>query len=217
LRIETNSFLSKKTSEVFKLIDKFDFIQNFTLVGGSGLAYYLNHRLSEDLDYFTWNKSLDRKVLDKFLLSINENHEVIILNQSPLEIDLLIDGVKITFFANDWLELKINRQKILKNTFVASIELLTAMKINVLSARAKFRDYYDLYVLAKERYNIDQIYDISKNIIPGLTKKIFAMQISYIEDIDDEGIKHLNPKYNVTLPEIHEYFEELVSAFIKVK
>ena len=89
------------------------------------------------------------------------------------------------------------------------------MKINVLSARAKFRDYYDLYVISKERFSIDEIYNISKNKIPGITKKIFAMQISYIEDIDDESIQHLNPKYNVTLSEIHKYFEEQISTFIK--
>lgn len=217
MKIEIRKFLSDQTEAIFQEIDQFGFIQNFTLVGGSGLSYYLNHRLSEDLDYFSWESTLNKNEIDKFLRSISKAHNLTILNQSPSEIDLLIDNIKITFFANDWLELKINRQKILKNTFVASIELLTAMKINVLSARAKFRDYYDLYVLAKERYNIDQIYDISKNKIPGLTKKIFAMQISYIEDIDDEGIKHLNPKYNVTLPEIHKYFEEQVSAFIKVK
>ena len=41
------------------------------------------------------------------------------------------------------------------------------------------------------------------------------MKISYVEDIDDESIQHLNPKYGVTLPEIHMYFEEQISDFIK--
>ena len=114
-------FLSEPTEAIFRKIDQFDFIQNFTLVGGSGLSYYLNHRLSEDLDFFSWDSSLNKNEIDKFLRSINENHNLTILNQSPSEIDLLIDNIKITFFANDWLELKLNRQKILKNTFIASI------------------------------------------------------------------------------------------------
>jgi hypothetical protein len=215
LKIETNSFLSKKTSEVFELIDKFNFIQNFTLVGGSGLAYYLNHRLSEDLDYFTWNESLDKKVLDRFLLSVNKKHEVTILNQSPMEIDLLIDEVKITFFANDWSELKIERNKINQNTYIGNMKLLAAMKVNTLSMRAKFRDYYDLYVLCKEKYSLAELFKISKNKLPGLTKKIFMMQISYIEDIDDENIQHLNPKYKLSLDEIHSFFEEQIVAFLK--
>ena len=208
-------FLSKQTCEIFNLIDQCEFIRNYTLIDGSGLAYYLNHRLSEDLDYFTWEASLNKNLIDQFLYTINKNYQIKILNQSATEIDLLIENTKITFFANNWNELKLNRQKIFQNTFIGNIELLTAMKVNALSIRAKFRDYYDLFVLSKEKYTIKEMFEISKKKMPGLTKKIFAMQISYVEDIDDESIQHLNPKYGVTLPEIHMYFEEQISDFIK--
>lgn len=210
-----NNFLSKQTREIFDLIDQFGFIENFTLVGGSGLAYYLNHRLSEDLDYFTWEATLNKNLIDQFLDTISKNYQIKILNQSATEIDLLIENTKITFFANNWQELKLNRQKIFQNTYIGNIELLTAMKVNTLSMRAKFRDYYDLFVLSKEKYTIKEMFEISKKKMPGLTKKIFAMQISYVEDIDDESIQHLSPKYNVTLSEIHKYFEQQISAFIK--
>ena len=214
MKNKINNFLSQQTREIFDLIDQFDFIENFTLVGGSGLAYYLNHRLSEDLDYFTWEAILNKNMIDQFLNTINKNYKINILNQSPTEIDLLIEKTKITFFANNWLELKLNRQKIFQNTYLGNIELITAMKVNALSMRAKYRDYYDLYVLVKEKYNLDEMYNIIKTKLPGMTKKIFAMQISYVEDIDDESIQHLKPKYNIDLMQIHKFFEEQVSEFL---
>jgi len=208
-------FLSDSTKVVYDIIDDFEFIKNFTLVGGSGLSYYLNHRLSEDLDFFTWESKLRKKQIDKFLRFMDKNHEIKIINESITEIDLLIDKVKVTFFANDWNELKLNRQKIQKNIYVAKIDLLTAMKINTLSVRAKFRDYYDLYVLSKEVFSITEMYSIAKDKIPGMTKKIFAIQISYVEDIDDEGIQHLSPRYEVNLNDIHKYFEKKIEQFIR--
>jgi len=40
------------------------------------------------------------------------------------------------------------------------------------------------------------------------------MQLVYIEDIDDERIEHLNPKYKVTLEEMQIFFEEKIKKII---
>lgn len=40
------------------LIDTADFLNNYVLARGSGLALYLCHRKSEDLDFFTYENSL---------------------------------------------------------------------------------------------------------------------------------------------------------------
>jgi hypothetical protein len=88
------------------------------------------------------------------------------------------------------------------------------MKMNTLSLRAKFRDYYDLYVIVKEVFDIQKIFDISLQYIPGITKKIFSMQLIYVEDIEDERIEHLNPKYKVSLDEMRIFFEEEIKKII---
>ena len=46
---------------LLKMIDKCKFLQKYVLVGGSALALYLCHRKSEDLDFFTYADSFDRK------------------------------------------------------------------------------------------------------------------------------------------------------------
>ena len=125
----------------------------------------------------------------------------------------MINEVKVTLFANNWDKLKI-REQLDKNLFIGKLELITAMKINTLSLRAKFRDYYDLYIIAREVFDLRKIFDISMEYIPGMTKKIFAMQLPYIEDIEDESIVHLQPRYKISLDDIRIFSEKELRKII---
>jgi len=136
---------SKTEALLLKMIDECSFLQKYVLVGGSALALHLCHRKSEDLDFFTYDDSFDKKEIFDYIQSF-ENKEV--LHQSNEQIDLLLDGVKVTFFNAKWKFLK--PKKIAKFN-LSSIESISAMKVNVMFLRAKYRDYYDLYFLVKER------------------------------------------------------------------
>lgn len=206
-------FLTDNTYSLFNELAGLEYLNNFTFVGGSAVAYYLGHRLSEDLDFFTWKQKLPPET-DNLIKKISENREVSIANRSDTYMDIFIDGIKVTFFANDWQALKENRINITRYIDAADLPLLCAMKINTLSLRAKFRDYYDLYVMNIEKYSIEDIFNLAVKFLPGITKKVFAMQLTYINDIEDENIKHLSPKYNVTLAEIQKHFEEQIKAIL---
>jgi predicted nucleotidyltransferase component of viral defense system len=206
-------FLTAEAYSVYKEISLLEILSEFTFVGGSALALYLHHRLSEDLDFFTWKETLPKET-DGLIKTISASHKVEIANYTKESLDIIADGVKITFFANNWEILKDNRIKTENNIYVANLDLLCAMKVHTLSLRAKYRDYYDLYVLNIEKYNLQEMFDIAVKFIPGMTKKIFSMQISYIEDIDDENINHLEPKHIISLKEIQSHFtRELKKAY----
>ena len=51
--------LPKKTKQVFLDLSETEVVKNYTFVGGSALSVYLNHRKSEDIDLFTWNKEIE--------------------------------------------------------------------------------------------------------------------------------------------------------------
>ena len=53
--------LPKTETLLLKLIDECSFLKKYVLVGGSALALYLCHRKSEDLDFFTYEDSFDKK------------------------------------------------------------------------------------------------------------------------------------------------------------
>ncbi len=206
-------FLTDNTLSLFNELAGHEYLNGFTFVGGSAIAYYLSHRLSEDLNFFTWKQKLPLET-DNLIKKISENREVSIANRSETYLDIFIDGIKVTFFANDWQALKENRINITNYIYAADLQLLCAMKINTLSLRAKFRDYYDLYVMNKEKFRIEDIFNLAVKFLPGITKKVFAMQLTYINDIEDENIAHLSPKYNVSLAEIQKHFEEQIKTIL---
>jgi len=198
LRLEC---LLGKTKNVFQKITQNDYMKNFVLVGGSALALHLCHRQSEDLDFFTYSDSFNFSLNE--INKITKNFQKEIVNISDEQMDIFLDGVKVTFFNAKW---KLLKPKKIQNINVASLEQIAIMKTNTLFLRAKYRDYYDLYFLSK-KIGVQKIYELSKNILDGINFKLFATALVYIEDIEDEKVDHLLPKKKLTLKNIRTYFE----------
>ena len=201
-----NCLLPKTKGLLLKIVEKCNFLDKYVLVGGSALSIYLCHRKSEDLDFFTYEDSFDKKEIFDFLKYFNQKE---ILNQTDEQIDLLLDGVKVTFFNAKWGFLR--PQKIGKFN-LASIESICAMKVNVLFLRAKFRDYYDLYFLAK-KIDLKEIFKNSIKIVDGLTFKLFATSLMYIDDIEDDNIEHLEPIEKVDKIQIRDFFQKKLNLY----
>jgi len=193
--------LPKTEILLLKMIEKCSFLEKYVLVGGSALALYVCHRKSEDLDFFTYDDSFDKKEIFDYIQDF-ENKEI--LHQSDEQIDVLLDGVKVTFFNAQWIFLK--PQKV-KKFNLSSLESISAMKVNVMFLRAKYRDYYDLYFLVKEGMSLKEIFESSKNIVEGINFKLFAIALLYIDDIEDDNIGYLEPKEIITKEKIRDFFQ----------
>ncbi len=196
-------FLLPKTKKVLELLQNSnnDFLTKFVLVGGSALALHIRHRQSEDLDFFTYCDYFNKKEIFEIMKIFNQSE---ILNETNDLIDLLLDGVKVTFFNAKWSFLKYKDAKKGKIS-IAHIEHIAAMKVNTLFLRAKFRDYYDLYAISKI-IPLNEIFEFSKQIVEGLNFKLFSVSIIYTDDLDDDNIDYLQPKYSITKNEISNYF-----------
>lgn len=195
--------LLPKTQEVLlQIVKSCDFLDKYVLVGGSALTLHLCHRKSEDLDFFTYDDVFDKEKIFFFIKSFEQKE---IINQTNEQIDVLLDGVKVTFFNAKWSFLKpIMKQKL----NIASIEQIAAMKVNVLFLRAKYRDYYDLYCLVKEGMSLKHIFEVSEKIVEGVTFKLFVVALLYIDDIEDDDIRYLEPKEHLSKANIRDFFEK---------
>ncbi|WP_458700968.1 nucleotidyl transferase AbiEii/AbiGii toxin family protein [Sulfurospirillum sp. 1307] len=201
LDLKNSDFLLPNTTKILhKLSDDCPFLHKYVLVGGSALALHLKHRKSEDLDFFTYEDSFDKEEIYKYIKNFKTSE---IINQSNEQIDLLLNGVKVTFFNAKWDFLKPNT---IKKFNLSSIASISAMKVNVLFLRAKYRDYYDLYFLVKE-LGIQFIFDKSIKILDGLTLKLFLASLLYIDDIEDDNIDYLYPEEKITKKEIRDFFQ----------
>ncbi len=193
--------LPKTKRLLLELIAECPFLEKYVLVGGSALTLHLCHRKSEDLDFFTYDDSFDRQEIMHFLKRFQTKE---ILNQTDEQIDLLIDGVKVTFFNAKWDFLKPEK---IKKFNLATVASIAAMKVNVLFLRAKFRDYYDLYFMVKKGLELEEIFHYSQKIVEGLNFKLFTIALVYIDDIDDDDIGYLEPVETLHKKEIRDFFE----------
>jgi len=200
--------LPKTEALLLKMVEECSFLEKYVLVGGSALALYVCHRKSEDLDFFTYDDSFDKREIFDYIQGF-KNKEV--LHQSDEQIDVLLDGVKVTFFNAQWKFLK--PQKVEKFN-LSSLESISAMKVNVMFLRAKYRDYYDLYFLVKEGMSLKEIFEHSKSIVEGINFKLFAIALLYIDDIEDDNIEYLEPKETISKEEIRDFFQAKLDRMV---
>ncbi len=199
------NYLLPKTKEVLLiLVESCSFLRHYVLVGGSALSLHLGHRKSEDLDFFTFEDSFSKQEIFNYIKSFDQKE---IINQTDEQIDLLLNGVKVTFFNAKWSFLK---PQVGEKFNLASLEQIAAMKVNVLFLRAKYRDYYDLYFLAKEAMSLKDIFRASESIVEGVTYKLFITALLYIDDIEDDNINYLEPKEIIGAKAIRDFFEKRV-------
>ena len=197
-----NCLLPKTKELLLDIINNCNFLSKYILVGGSALTLHLCHRKSEDLDFFTFDDDFDKKEIFDFIKNYDN---VEIINNGNNQIDILLNNVKVTFFGANWEFLK---PSIIDKFNLASIEAISAMKINVLFLRAKYRDYYDLYFIAKSGIGLKKMFNYSLNVVDGITYKLFVVSLLYIDDIEDDDIAYLEPIEKITKEKIREFFEK---------
>jgi predicted nucleotidyltransferase component of viral defense system len=194
--------LAPTKSVLLELIDTAPFLHKYVFVGGSALTLYLCHRQSEDIDFFTYADTFNRR---EILDYITRFECIEIINDNGNQLDFLLCGVKVTFFNANWAFLK---PHVPEKFNIATLEAIATVKANVLFLRAKYRDYYDLYFLVKEAISVKEIFNCSKQVIPGITYKLFCIALLYIDDIEDDNIAHLQPKTLISKAEIRDFFQK---------
>jgi predicted nucleotidyltransferase component of viral defense system len=194
--------ITEQTQEVFYKVSEIPLIQDFTLIGGTALAIHYNHRLSEDLDFCTWQKApLNTEKVKK---EIGNHLEVIRIDElSPNHIDFYIgkEETKLSFFRDTENEPIIGSSKLHNNIHIASDKGIAAMKLNVIVSRSKFRDLYDVYALSKRHKMMDMI-DWAHQFNPKLNKKAFQLNLLNPDKVQSENIAYLKPKFKLTANEI---------------
>ncbi len=165
------------------------FSKEFYLVGGTAVALYLRHRRSVDFDLFTPGKLALQSILNN--ISIYGDQSYIVTRRVEEQLNLIVNGVKLTFFSYPY-SVEAN------NTFENIIQIpdllqLASMKAFALGRRSKWKDYVDLYFILQENYSIQQIVETSNYIYGQLfSEKLFRAQLSYFDDIDySEEVEYL--------------------------
>jgi len=136
--------LSAKTQKVFKKISQFYWIKDFYLTGGSALALQINHRQSDDLDFFT-PTNFNPQNLQIKLKSSGKLTEVK-LDQNTL--NCFLDHIQLQFL---YYPYKLLKPKISwQNIWLSSKLDIACTKLITISSRGSKKDFIDLFFLLQE-------------------------------------------------------------------
>ena len=148
--------LSENQQNILNIISKDKLIcDNFYLTGGTALAeFYLRHRLSEDLDFFS-EKEFDPQSISIFFGKIKEEANIKKVefqqsfNRNLFFLDLT-DGAKVkmefTYFPFE----RIDKKKKIGDLYIDSLLDIAVNKVFTIYQNPRSRDFIDLYLILQE-------------------------------------------------------------------
>ena len=208
--------LSPHTSAIFEPISRLECIKPYVLVGGTALAMQLGTRLSEDLDFMSWRvrknerREVDWPTIQKELASVGNIEKIDILDLDHIE--FVVNGVKISFYANPNPSPLKCEIPVINNLRLADKTSIGAMKMEVMMRRSKFRDYYDIYSLLEAGEDINEMIDIALKYSGHKLKSKNLMALLTRSDrfVPDASFGELSPIYDVTPKDIEERIVDLL-------
>lgn len=186
--LQNNPILLPHQIEILKLFFITSFAKPFFLTGGTALsAFYLAHRDSKDLDFFS---------LDKYDL---QQLEVVIADIAQKMDCEISTKVKSDTYNEIYLENENWRQRIdivkeqpkrfgnvveVEGIRVDSLENIGSNKINAIFGRLEIKDYIDLYsIITQTKHTFEELFELARQKDLGLSEFYFANTIADISQI----------------------------------
>lgn len=206
--------LTPTTEVVFTKISSLDCLKPFTLVGGTALALQIGCRQSEDLDFMMWRTHKDEKMdvnwpyLKESLETVTEIESFNLMDFDHVE--FVCEGVKLSFYATGRYQPDMHPIHILNNIKAADIKAIGAMKLEVMSRRNNFRDYYDVYCILQAGMNLSEM--IAMAVAHSghhiKTKNLIAIISDGSRFDRDINFEQLQPSYQITSGEIEQVIRQ---------
>jgi predicted nucleotidyltransferase component of viral defense system len=207
--------LPEDISNAIECISGLNSIKEYVLIGGTALALQTGHRLSEDLDFCKWplpgKSEIDWPRIREELLSVFNSVQPDILGFD--QVNFYADNIKLSFYANhSYKSPVLNNKRFKNNLFLADIETIGVLKLEVMLRRSNFRDYYDLYSVLKEGLQIKPLVNravqYSNHILK--TKDILNFISNGNNYKKESQFDLLKPKYQVSEIEIEKYIKQII-------
>jgi len=211
--------LSPHTKSVFERIALLNCISGYTLIGGTALALQLHHRLSEDLDFCRWKPTINERITVDWSsieaeLSIIGSVKKDLLGDNQCDF-VINDNVKLSFYVFKEPE-GLQKSRFLNNIFIADVATIGVLKMEVMSRRRTFRDYYDMYVILESGISLESILTgTGKYTRHALSSKNMLSILNNTENLsEDAAFKHLNPAYETDIDRIGEAIRAKIREYV---
>lgn len=125
--------------------------QHFYFTGGTALSvFYLGHRLSDDLDFFSEKKFNKKEIIDlvqnwakdyQFRMEVQESETMVIV------VFTFSDGEKVKVGFNYYPFRRLKESKIVNGVEIDNIKDIAVNKLITINQRTDAKDFVDLYFL----------------------------------------------------------------------
>ena len=217
----------KEALERVKSLEIFNDDTGLYFIGGTALAYYLDHRISEDIDIISIER-LPHKEIISMVMSIGgiklRDENAVALRMAGLVPDeymlkFNLDGVKLEFFrASTPVQIKILKSAkastYLEGTLnILDVKSIAKLKLIALLSRNKSRDLFDFKVMLEESIlTAAEILEITIQTKYQLeTMDSLYKFVENIEETKDDEVVYLNEEQPINLS-----FEEIKLGTLQV-
>jgi len=199
-----------RTLSLLKELMELPVLANFCLVGGTALSLKYGHRLSIDLDLFSYEQ-IDKELIEDTLRSVFSNRLVYENTKAKWGIFCFIDNIKvdIVYYPHPLVD---------KIETIDSIRFyndkdLMAMKIQAILGRGKKKDFWDIAELL-EHYSLDEFIACHKAKYPSQMLGIsIPSALVYFTDADEsEEPETIKP---MTWPKVKSIIQKTVRDYLK--
>lgn len=195
--------------------------KRFYLTGGTALAeFYLQHRLSEDIDLFTEKEEVNQSLVEAFLKKSAQRLKIKKIKLSQFlglfSYQLIYqDGEELKVDFNYYPFLRIDKGIKFKNLEIDSLEDIAANKVHTLFMKPRPRDYIDLFFLMKtQNYDLKQlILDAKAKFDWDIDRMNLANQFIRVKELEFKDLpRMLKP---LDFNKMEEFFLKLAKSLEK--
>lgn len=188
------SILTARQLEFLEFVNKQKSVtENFYFTGGTALSeFYLHHRLSEDLDFFSLEE-VKQITVEAFLKKFSQK---ILLKEIKKKQFLGLFSYTLAYRDNEKLKVDFNYYPFplidkglkFKNIIINSLYDIAVDKVHTLFMKPRTRDYIDLYfIMKKENYLLPRlILDAKAKFDWDIDKVNLGSQFSRVRDLKNE-------------------------------
>jgi hypothetical protein len=167
------AWLEKNAASIF---------QEWTLAGGTGLALWLGHRISEDFDFFR-TEGMDLNLLHGLFRGYGAYET---LQEAEYTLTVLIEGTKMSFFQIP--DPFLFERRPYRFFHLADIRDIALMKLIAISGRGSRKDFIDIYTILRSGPMLQDFFQLlPEKYGPGRANVYHILKsLTYFEDAEHE-------------------------------
>ncbi len=199
--------LPKATRNAFEVLAEQSWLKEdgWYLAGGTAFALQCDHRVSDDLDFFTPQKEFNVEQIISALIS----HGWTTSLREKGTLYGVLKGAKISFISYPYF---VPKQPLITNKLINIVDArdIAVMKIIAISQRGKKRDFYDLYWYLNNRESLIEILKRLDIQYPNSSHNYHHIikSLTYFEEAEEDPEPQIF--FNVTWEQVKQYFLTIV-------